>query len=149
MNFNSCKWSSVRLATFKMVRMHQVRSFHLGAQNFDIIRFSTYRTACKLRFIQKKLNCKCISLLDERRGSMPIWIRRRRLGERSDMCIFHWYERCLFILIIEAEKYEHQSRNYRPLRQCWGVMKRTRIDRIVCSHRKNGVKNREPYELVH
>ena len=30
----------------------------LGAQNFDVIRFATYRTACKLRFIQKKTNCK-------------------------------------------------------------------------------------------
>jgi hypothetical protein len=29
-----------------------------GAQNFDVIRFATYRTASKLRFIQKKLNCK-------------------------------------------------------------------------------------------
>lgn len=25
-------------------------------QNFDSIRFSSYRTACKLRFIQKKVN---------------------------------------------------------------------------------------------
>lgn len=29
-----------------------------GAQNFDVIRFATYRTASKLRFIQKKLNRK-------------------------------------------------------------------------------------------
>ncbi|CAF1152483.1 unnamed protein product, partial [Didymodactylos carnosus] len=32
------------------------------AQNFDIIRFSTYRTACKLRFIQKKLNLHLLDL---------------------------------------------------------------------------------------
>lgn len=29
------------------------------AQNYDTIRLSTYRTACKLRFIQKKCNCEC------------------------------------------------------------------------------------------
>lgn len=28
----------------------------LGEQNFDTIRFATYRAACKLRFIQKKVN---------------------------------------------------------------------------------------------
>lgn len=39
-------------------RLNVHRRDLLGAQNFDIIRFSTYRTACKLRFIQKKLNCK-------------------------------------------------------------------------------------------
>lgn len=29
-------------------------------QNFDLIRFASYRTACKLRYVQKKCNCKCI-----------------------------------------------------------------------------------------
>lgn len=28
----------------------------LGVQDFDSIRFATYRAACKLRFIQKKTN---------------------------------------------------------------------------------------------
>ncbi|CAF4068222.1 unnamed protein product [Rotaria magnacalcarata] len=37
----------------------QQLQMELRAQNFDIIRFSTYRTACKLRFIQKKLNYFC------------------------------------------------------------------------------------------
>ena len=32
--------------------------FVAGAQNFDVIKFATYRTACKLRFIQKKTNCE-------------------------------------------------------------------------------------------
>lgn len=33
--------------------------FHLtGALDLDSIRLSTYRTACKLRFIQKRCNCK-------------------------------------------------------------------------------------------
>lgn len=27
-----------------------------GTQNFDVIRFATYRTACKLRFVQKRTN---------------------------------------------------------------------------------------------
>lgn len=27
-------------------------------QNFDLIRFASYRTACKLRFVQKKCNCE-------------------------------------------------------------------------------------------
>ncbi len=33
-------------------------SFSPGAQNFDVIRLSTYRTACKLRFVQKRCNRK-------------------------------------------------------------------------------------------
>jgi len=37
--------------------------YFLGTQNFDVIRFATYRTACKLRFVQKRTNCKfCWSL---------------------------------------------------------------------------------------
>ncbi len=32
-----------------------------GAQNFDVIRLSTYRTACKLRFVQKRCNRKSCS----------------------------------------------------------------------------------------
>lgn len=31
-----------------------------GAQNFDVIRLSTYRTACKLRFVQKRCNRECM-----------------------------------------------------------------------------------------
>ncbi|RNA11887.1 dystrobrevin beta-like isoform X1 [Brachionus plicatilis] len=34
----------------------------LRAQNFDVIRFATYRTASKLRFIQKRLNLHLIDL---------------------------------------------------------------------------------------
>lgn len=34
-----------------------------GAQNFDVIRLSTYRTACKLRFVQKRCNRKSIKIL--------------------------------------------------------------------------------------
>uniref|UniRef100_A0A0A9XY21 Dystrobrevin n=2 Tax=Lygus hesperus TaxID=30085 RepID=A0A0A9XY21_LYGHE len=34
----------------------------LRAQNFDSIRFASYRTACKLRFIQKKLNLHLIDI---------------------------------------------------------------------------------------
>lgn len=30
----------------------------MRACNFDMIRFASYRTASKLRFVQKKLNCK-------------------------------------------------------------------------------------------
>lgn len=30
----------------------------MKSQKFDNIRFSSYRTACKLRFVQKKLYCK-------------------------------------------------------------------------------------------
>lgn len=33
-------------------------SYFSGAQNFDVIRLSTYRTACKLRFVQKRCNRK-------------------------------------------------------------------------------------------
>jgi hypothetical protein len=30
----------------------------MRGQNFDMIRFASYRTACKLRFMQKKANRK-------------------------------------------------------------------------------------------
>lgn len=30
----------------------------MSAHNFDLIRFASYRTATKLRFIQKKVSCK-------------------------------------------------------------------------------------------
>ncbi|CAF2021526.1 unnamed protein product [Rotaria magnacalcarata] len=42
----------------------QQLQMELRAQNFDIIRFSTYRIACKLRFIQKKLNFHLLDLLN-------------------------------------------------------------------------------------
>ena len=42
---------------FHLMFCHEFELF-LGAQNFDVIRFATYRTASKLRFIQKKLNRK-------------------------------------------------------------------------------------------
>lgn len=32
-------------------------------QNFDLIRFASYRTACKLRYVQKKCNCKYINFV--------------------------------------------------------------------------------------
>jgi hypothetical protein len=34
----------------------------MRTQNFDMIRFASYRTACKLRFVQKKANRKLDSL---------------------------------------------------------------------------------------
>ncbi|ESP05210.1 hypothetical protein LOTGIDRAFT_103176 [Lottia gigantea] len=34
----------------------------MRAQNYDVIRFATYRTACKLRFIQKKTNLHLIDI---------------------------------------------------------------------------------------
>ena len=30
----------------------------MRCHNYDAIRFASYRTACKLRFVQKKANCK-------------------------------------------------------------------------------------------
>lgn len=33
----------------------------LRIQTFDTIRFASYRTACKLRYVQKATNCKIIS----------------------------------------------------------------------------------------
>uniref|UniRef100_A0A8C0VTR6 EF-hand domain-containing protein n=1 Tax=Castor canadensis TaxID=51338 RepID=A0A8C0VTR6_CASCN len=32
------------------------------AQNFDVIRLSTYRTACKLRFVQKRCNLHLVDI---------------------------------------------------------------------------------------
>ncbi|KAG9465858.1 hypothetical protein GDO78_017628, partial [Eleutherodactylus coqui] len=34
----------------------------LGAQNFDVIRLSTYRTACKLRFVQRRCNLHLVDI---------------------------------------------------------------------------------------
>ena len=34
----------------------------MRTQNFDMIRFASYRTACKLRFVQKKANRKLKNL---------------------------------------------------------------------------------------
>ncbi|CAF1063580.1 unnamed protein product [Adineta ricciae] len=42
----------------------QQLQMELRAQNFDLIRFSTYRTACKLRFIQKRLNFHLLDLIN-------------------------------------------------------------------------------------
>ncbi|XP_061192015.1 dystrobrevin beta-like isoform X1 [Saccostrea echinata] len=47
--------------TSKSVRDSKSLLTEMRAQNFDVIRFATYRTACKLRFIQKKTN---LSLVD-------------------------------------------------------------------------------------
>ncbi|XP_078317900.1 dystrobrevin beta-like isoform X8 [Crassostrea virginica] len=47
--------------TTKSVRDSNSLLTEMRAQNFDVIRFATYRTACKLRFIQKKTN---LSLVD-------------------------------------------------------------------------------------
>lgn len=35
-------------------QLHQ----EMREQNFDLIRFASYRTACKLRYVQKKCNCE-------------------------------------------------------------------------------------------
>uniref|UniRef100_A0A4W3H9Y1 Dystrobrevin n=1 Tax=Callorhinchus milii TaxID=7868 RepID=A0A4W3H9Y1_CALMI len=40
----------------------RVYSFLLGAQNYDVIRLSTYRTACKLRFVQKRCNLHLVDI---------------------------------------------------------------------------------------
>ena len=46
-------------------RLHLLQE--MRQQNFDSIRFASYRTACKLRFIQKKVHSKfsfpCIIVL--------------------------------------------------------------------------------------
>uniref|UniRef100_A0A8C8DR04 EF-hand domain-containing protein n=1 Tax=Oryzias sinensis TaxID=183150 RepID=A0A8C8DR04_9TELE len=34
----------------------------MRAQNFDVIRLSTYRTACKLRFVQKRCNLHLVDV---------------------------------------------------------------------------------------
>uniref|UniRef100_A0A8C5GZH8 Dystrobrevin n=1 Tax=Gouania willdenowi TaxID=441366 RepID=A0A8C5GZH8_GOUWI len=38
------------------------RMTKFGAQNFDVIRLSTYRTACKLRFVQKRCNLHLVDV---------------------------------------------------------------------------------------
>ncbi|XP_064626409.1 dystrobrevin beta-like isoform X4 [Lineus longissimus] len=41
---------------------HKQMMTEMRAQNFDVIRFATYRTACKLRFIQKKINLHLVDI---------------------------------------------------------------------------------------
>uniref|UniRef100_A0A452I8Y3 Dystrobrevin n=1 Tax=Gopherus agassizii TaxID=38772 RepID=A0A452I8Y3_9SAUR len=41
---------------------HMYNSLPLGAQDLDRIRLSTYRTACKLRFVQKKCNLHLVDI---------------------------------------------------------------------------------------
>ena len=50
--------SKTSIPNTKYINEYKQIMMELRAQNFDVIRFATYRTACKLRFIQKKLNCK-------------------------------------------------------------------------------------------
>jgi hypothetical protein len=73
----------LRMKCFIFIRKLSTLFCFLGAQNFDIIRFSTYRTACKLRFIQKKLNCKLINLiskrLDNQNLSIGIFIEDKKI----------------------------------------------------------------------
>ncbi|CAG5100588.1 Similar to dyb-1: Dystrobrevin-1 (Caenorhabditis elegans), partial [Cotesia congregata] len=51
-------------------------SQEMQEQNFDSIRFASYRTACKLRFIQKKVHleigCKCSTNYKEIRYVMVL-----------------------------------------------------------------------------
>ncbi|KAL0620728.1 LINE-1 retrotransposable element ORF1 protein [Plecturocebus cupreus] len=41
---------------FPLIGQAGLKLLTSGAQNFDVIRLSTYRTACKLRFVQKRCN---------------------------------------------------------------------------------------------
>lgn len=50
-----------------------------GAQNFDVIRLSTYRTACKLRFVQKRCNRKCTRKL--KNLSLVCWVTSRNVTD--------------------------------------------------------------------
>ncbi|POI20705.1 hypothetical protein CIB84_015548 [Bambusicola thoracicus] len=43
-------------------RTTQASFLFIGAQNFDVIRLSTYRTACKLRFVQKRCNLHLVDI---------------------------------------------------------------------------------------
>jgi len=48
----------------------------IGTQNFDVIRFATYRTACKLRFVQKRTNRKFVAFF----SCLFIWLQRNLLN---------------------------------------------------------------------
>ena len=52
----STAYSQPNLAMAK-TDLHELMG-EMREQNFDSIRFATYRTACKLRFVQKKVNCE-------------------------------------------------------------------------------------------
>ncbi|XP_013413234.1 dystrobrevin beta isoform X3 [Lingula anatina] len=48
--------------TAKSMIEHRQMMSEMRTQNYDVIRFATYRTACKLRFIQKKTNLGLVDL---------------------------------------------------------------------------------------
>lgn len=54
--------SSANPKAARLVADYKQIILELRAQNFDVVRFATYRTASKLRFIQKKLNLHLIDL---------------------------------------------------------------------------------------
>lgn len=41
------------MTDFRLQLLQEMR-----CQNYDMIRFASYRTACKLRYVQKKVYCK-------------------------------------------------------------------------------------------
>lgn len=63
-----------------------------GAQNFDVIRLSTYRTACKLRFVQKRCNRKFWQCNQRRRffSDMRVLLIDRRLPVRPPSQFIWW-----------------------------------------------------------
>ena len=64
-----------------------------GSQNFDVIRFATYRASCKLRFIQKRCNCK-YSHLWPQWSSLTLTLQRSVLVKRPH--INHMYDWIIF-----------------------------------------------------
>lgn len=66
---------------------HRLALVHeMSAHNFDLIRFASYRTAMKLRFIQKKVSCKlsCVSRCFRLHTSEMI-------RYRSVECLYHGF----------------------------------------------------------
>lgn len=55
---NDCSMTADRRTTtdYRLQLLQEMR-----CQNYDMIRFASYRTACKLRYVQKKVYCEYYS----------------------------------------------------------------------------------------
>ncbi|XP_077008440.1 dystrobrevin beta isoform X6 [Tamandua tetradactyla] len=61
---NTKAWRMIEESGNKRKTMAEKRQLfiEMRAQNFDVIRLSTYRTACKLRFVQKRCNLHLVDI---------------------------------------------------------------------------------------
>lgn len=72
----------------------------MRCQNYDMIRFASYRTACKLRYVQKKVYCKLYYLLLLQSIFIIIKFSAILLVkslERNEMTSFKFSNYCIYV----------------------------------------------------